>query len=195
MSILSDHELWISFKNGDLNSFSVIYKRYYAPLYAYGLGMNMKDESIKDAIQEVFLKLYFNTNFEVKGDNLKFYLLKAIRNQLLDVIKLKKESVDISQAGHNFSIDFTIEDKLIKEEEYNQLRLIVESVLDRLTDRQKEIMYLHFIEEISYEDIAGMMNIKVQSVRNIVFKAMEKLKGLNPDEFMFLIALLCLQQK
>lgn len=191
----SDYELWNSFKEGDRNSFSIIYKRYYESMYAYGISMGMKRELVKDAVQEVFFKLYFNTSFEVIGSNLKFYLLRSVRNQLLDSIKLKKDSIDISLYPNSFSLNVTVEEEIIDKEEYEQIKQLVDKVLSQLTERQKEIIYLRYIEEIDYTEIAQMMNIKVQSVRNIVFKAMEKLKGLNPEDFLFLISLLYFPSK
>jgi RNA polymerase sigma factor (sigma-70 family) len=189
----SDYDLWTSFKKGDRNSLSVIYKRYYESLYAYGISMGMKKETVKDAIQEVFLKLYFNTTFNVSDNNLKFYLLKSVRNQLLDMVKLKKDTEDVSKHGSSFTLDVTIEDELINNEEYLQIKQLVNKALSQLTERQKEIIYLRYVEEIEYAEIARLMNIKVQSVRNIVFKAMEKLKGLDPDDFIFFFTLLFLR--
>lgn len=193
MNTSSDCELWALFKEGDRNSFSVIYKRYYPMMYAYAISVGMTANGTKDAIQDIFLKLYFNIEFEVIGNNLKFYLLKAIRNNFLDSIRLKKNTVDISECEHSFYIHLTIEDKLIDEEERSYLRQVIDNMLSKLTDHQKEIIYLRYIEELEYEEIALMMNMKVQSVRNTVCKSMERLKELNPEEFMLL--LLCILLK
>lgn len=63
-------------------------------------------------------------------------------------------------------------------------------ILDLLTDHQREIVYLRFIEEMPYEEIAVMLDMKIQTVRGQVFKAMEKLRKLDSkDYFLFFLAL------
>ena len=63
-------------------------------------------------------------------------------------------------------------------------------ILDLLTDHQREIVYLHFIEEMPYEEIAVMLDMKIQTVRGQVFKAMEKLRKLDSkDYFLFFLIL------
>lgn len=195
MNIPSDCELWALFKEGDRNSFSAIYKRYYPIMYAYGISLGMATNVAKDAIQDVFLKLYFKIEFDVIGNSLKFYLLKAVRNSFLDIMRLKKETVELSECEQSFYIHLTVEDKLIHDEERKHLRQVIDNMLSRLSNHQKEIIYLRYIEELGYEEIALMMNMKVQSVRNTVCKSMEKLKELNPEEFiLFLFSLVLISE-
>ena len=78
----------------------------------------------------------------------------------------------------------------MEDEEYTAIKQRISHMLNTLTNHQKEVMYLRYIEELDYETIAQLMNIKVQSVRNIVCKSVEKLKSLSPDEFLCFLALL-----
>jgi len=50
-------DLWRKFKEGDRNLLGLIFKTYYDALYLYGLKFLNKEELVKDAIQDVFLKL------------------------------------------------------------------------------------------------------------------------------------------
>jgi DNA-directed RNA polymerase specialized sigma24 family protein len=71
----------------------------------------------------------------------------------------------------------------------------VNRILDLLTDHQREIVYLHFIEEMPYEEIAVMLDMKIQTVRGQVFKAMEKLRKLDSDKkiiFCFFLSYTCM---
>ena len=51
----SNHQ---SVQEGDMQ-FIALYKFYYQDLYAYGVSLGFNAEDVKDAIQEVYLKLYF----------------------------------------------------------------------------------------------------------------------------------------
>ena len=52
----------------------------------------------------------------------------------------------------------------------------VHHILKGLTGRQKEIIYLRFIHEMSFEEISEIMKINIQSARNLLFRSMEKIR-------------------
>ena len=54
-----------SVQEGDMQ-FIALYKFYYQDLYAYGVSLGFNAEDVKDAIQEVYLKLYFNEHLCIK---------------------------------------------------------------------------------------------------------------------------------
>lgn len=76
-------------------------------------------------------------------------------------------------------LNVTVEDELIEKEAQDEIRHKVEEYLKKLSDRQREIIYLRFIEEHSYEEIAEIMNISVESSRNLISKSLSKLKNQN----------------
>lgn len=49
-------------------------------------------------------------------------------------------------------------------------------MLRGLTGRQKEIIYLRFIHEMSFDEISEIMEINIQSARNLLVRSMEKLR-------------------
>ena len=70
----------------------------------------------------------------------------------------------------------TVEDELIDKEDHVEIKQKLEDYLKKLTDRQREIIYLRYIEEYSYEEISEIMNISVESGRNLISKSLNKLK-------------------
>ena len=83
----SNHQ---SVQEGDMQ-FIALYKFYYQDLYAYGVSLGFNTEDVKDAIQEVYLKLYFNERLCIDEKKIKFYLLRSVRNQLIDWERTKKD--------------------------------------------------------------------------------------------------------
>ena len=61
--------------------FIALYKFYYQDLYAYGVSLGFNAEDVKDAIQEVYLKLYFNEHLCIDE---KTYLSLYAPNQSAD---------------------------------------------------------------------------------------------------------------
>ena len=182
----SNHQ---SVQEGDMQ-FIALYKFYYQDLYAYGVSLGFNNEDVKDAIQEVYLKLYFNERLCIDEKKIKFYLLRSVRNQLIDWERTKKDTSSIEEEERSFKLSVSVEESFISDEEDLLLKKRVNRILDLLTDHQREIVYLHFIEEMPYEEIAVMLDMKIQTVRGQVFKAMEKLRKLDSkDYFLFFLIL------
>ena len=182
----SNHQ---SVQEGDMQ-FIALYKFYYQDLYAYGVSLGFNTEDVKDAIQEVYLKLYFNERLCIDEKKIKFYLLRSVRNQLIDWEHTKKDTSSIEEEERSFKLSVSVEESFISDEEDLLLKKRVNRILDLLTDHQREIVYLHFIEEMPYEEIAVMLDMKIQTVRGQVFKAMEKLRKLDSkDYFLFFLIL------
>ena len=181
----SNHQ---SVQEGDMQ-FIALYKFYYQDLYAYGVSLGFNAEDVKDAIQEVYLKLYFNERLCIDEKKIKFYLLRSVRNQLIDWERTKKDTSSIEEE-RSFKLSISVEESFIADEDDLLLKKRVNRILDLLTDHQREIVYLHFIEEMPYEEIAVMLDMKIQTVRGQVFKAMEKLRKLDSkDYFLFFLIL------
>ena len=182
----SNHQ---SVQEGDMQ-FIALYKFYYQDLYAYGVSLGFNTEDVKDAIQEVYLKLYFNERLCIDEKKIKFYLLRSVRNQLIDWERTKKDTSSIEEEERSFKLSVSVEESFISDEEDLLLKKRENRILDLLTDHQREIVYLHFIEEMPYEEIAVMLDMKIQTVRGQVFKAMEKLRKLDSkDYFLFFLIL------
>ena len=181
----SNHQ---SVQEGDMQ-FIALYKFYYQDLYAYGVSLGFNTEDVKDAIQEIYLKLYFNERLCIDEKKIKFYLLRSVRNQLIDWERTKKDTSSIEEE-RSFKLSISVEESFIADEDDLLLKKRVNRILDLLTDHQREIVYLHFIEEMPYEEIAVMLDMKIQTVRGQVFKAMEKLRKLDSkDYFLFFLIL------
>ena len=182
----SNHQ---SVQEGDMQ-FIALYKFYYQDLYAYGVSLGFNTEDVKDAIQEIYLKLYFNERLCIDEKKIKFYLLRSVRTQLIDWERTKKDTSSIEEEERSFKLSVSVEESFISDEEDLLLKKRVNRILDLLTDHQREIVYLHFIEEMPYEEIAVMLDMKIQTVRGQVFKAMEKLRKLDSkDYFLFFLIL------
>ena len=182
----SNHQ---SVQEGDMQ-FIALYKFYYQDLYAYGVSLGFNTEDVKDAIQEVYLKLYFNERLCIDEKKIKFYLLRSVRNQLIDWERTKKDTSSIEEEERSFKLSVSVEESFISDEEDLLLKKRVNRILDLLTDHQREIVYLHFIEEMPYEEIAVMLDMKIQTVRGQGFKALAKLRKLDSkDYFLFFLIL------
>lgn len=171
-----DASLLSGLVEGNQTSFSLLYTNYVNDLFAYGIGLGCDRERLKDAIQDVFYKLYENRRKLPQIKHLKYYLLRMLKNQLLDMHRSNQHQVALVSDELTFSIKTTILDDLISEEEQQLLQTKVTHLLDSLTDRQREAVYLRFIQEMEYDEIATLLNMTPQASRKLIFRAIKRMR-------------------
>lgn len=171
----TDAVLWQSFKKGDYEAFEVIYRRYFQLLGKYGSRFTNDPTLLEDAVQDLFVSLWKRR--EQLGslsdvENLKFYLLRSLRNQL---IRNSKQSVSDRTEGIDDFLDYLIElsseQKTIEDERTEAQVQRVRYAVDGLSPRQREAIHLRFYQGMSLDQIAAIMGISKQVVSNMLFKA------------------------
>jgi len=165
-----------TFIAGSSYAFSQIYEKYLNVLFAYGMALGFDRETVKDAVQEVFYKLHENKKHLGKLDGLKYYLLRMLKNHLLDVYRSEIETNDIDFYELTFSIKTTVLDELITKEEQEQLQTKIDSLLNLLTNRQREAVYLRFIQEMEYEEIGKLLDLTPHASRKLVSRAVKRMR-------------------
>lgn len=188
VSISNHVSLFAKFKEGDDHAFSFFYELYLNDLYAYGISLGGEKEVVKDAVQDIFVKIYFEKKDFASTDHLKYFLLKSLKNALYNIYKSKAVSTttSISEEVLNFSITTTVLDQIIVEEDRTLIKLQIDDLLSKLTSRQKEAIYLRFIQELEYEEIAEIMDMTPHAARKLISRSLKRLRD---DEQLLLICL------
>ena len=167
------------------SSLSALYEEQVNSLYSYGCKFTKDRELVKDCIQDIFVKLFLKKDISAIR-NMKFYLLRSFKNRLLDELsRIQPENID--EATFSYLQGDSDDDRLMEIDETIQLqKKYIEKIFENLTGRQKEAVYLYYIEELSYDEISQLLGMNYQSVRNIVHRALVRLReklGDKPPEF------------
>lgn len=169
-----DSEIWDAFRAGNEKSFAHIYNQYVEDLYRYGLKFYNHPHDVKDCIQDLFIKLYNNRANLGSTDNIQLYLFRALKNRLIDLYYSQRSSVSVDE------IPFEImgEDGIELGEDWNDIvkRKKLQKGMEALTARQKEAIYLRFTKEMQLEEISSLLDMNYQSVRNLIYRSIEKLR-------------------
>ena len=187
---------WVQFKDGDKEAFAIFYNLHIDRLYQYGLKLSNDEDTIKDAIQEVFLDLYLKRRSnQTTPENLKFYLLLALKRNLIKKLKTKRRFDEGEISEEKFlDLEFSPEYQMIEMEQDEETRHKVVEALNQLPDRQKEVIYLRFNESMDYPAIANLLGITIESVRKQVYRALKTVRELL-DNKSFTILFCFLQKK
>lgn len=174
---LSDAVIWDKFKVGDEAALSRIYHDHVDALYNYGIKFNSSSDFVKDCIQELFFELINHRSNLGPTTNIRFYLLKSLRRKIArnsgKIIHLRFENTGEEM---NSNSSPSAEKMLIDEEINFEMEGKVKTLLQKLSKRQKEAIYLKFYQELGYEEISEIMAISYQSARTIIFKAIKTLR-------------------
>lgn len=169
--------IWRRFKEGDLNAFQLIYDGFLSDLYAYGAKLAPGFELLDDCIQELFLELYTHRQNLNTPDNLRFYLLKALRRIVFHKIKKENRFINLEE-NLTKSFLFELELENYENEEINSEKMeMVKSALAELSTAQREILYLKFYNNLSYSEIGDLLGVKPDSAKKQIYRIIERLRG------------------
>jgi len=169
---------WNRLKNGDSQALGFLYEKYVDKLFIAAMHITEDRELAKDCVQEVFTEIwhYRHTISDIQYS--QSYLTQVLRSILLK--KQKKEN-----PAHHFELqesfvssDKTIEDIIISRDNENEKKKKLQLAMTKLSSRQQEMLHLHFDEGLSYEQIADKLNINYQSVNNLAFRSILRLRKL-----------------
>ena len=173
---LNNQIIWNDFRNGSKEALKFIYEDNYAPLFHYGMKITCDEDLVKDIIQDLFIELIDSGIKLSRTDNIRFYLLKALRNKLFNKLsRISKYSYNDSRQA-DFSMLESIEEQLIKKEIKADVQKKIINAIKKLSRKQQEIIYLHFYNDMSYHEIAEIFEVKLQTVRNLMNRSIQSLK-------------------
>lgn len=186
-------DLWQSLRNGERNALDDLFRRFYNELFAYSYNIVADEELVKDSIQELFLGLWRRRESLSKATSVKAYLLVSVRRLILDS-KLKERNRYERNRKYMegvFEEDFTMNQVELDCETNTENKELLR-VLNQLNGKQKETIFLRYYHGLSNEEIADVMDINYQSVKNNLSRAINSLRGIikSPSDLLILMTAL-----
>lgn len=182
-------EVWRRFVSGEDEYFKEVFNSYFKSMYGYGFKLCRRPELVKDCIQELFRNIWERKDELGHINSPQVYLFVSLRRNVLKKVKKQRKTEDLGTVNEA-SIQFFKEELIIRDEEKFQQKKDLENALNQLPNRQREVIYLYYYSGMSYGEIEQILSINRQSVRNHVYRAMERLRSLLPNEVMRLVKLL-----
>ena len=175
-----DHDLVREAKNGDSAAFEKLVNRYYQMVYTVAYGVLNHSESARDAVQEIFFKVFRELRkFEGKS-KFKTWLYRISVNAAIDEARKKRpvQSLD----GHEDPDD----DRPVmvpadpsagpRDRAYqSELRGLLNLALEELTPEHRAVLVLREFQDLSYEEIAETLQIEAGTVMSRLFYARKKM--------------------
>lgn len=166
---------WDALRNGDAEAFTALYNSYSKLLLSYGRKVHNDRQLVADSVQELFTYLWRRRNHLGDTASVKYYLIKALRTIIVKEIN-RKNFHQLNLAENKIAVYSSREDQIITEEYNMERKESIKEAIKNLSKREQEILHLKYFARLSNEEIAFLLDIKYQSVKNVAVRAIKKLK-------------------
>lgn len=148
-----DAQLVASFKDGQVESFGLLYDKYVRKIYDFIYYKTHHKETAEDLCSKVFMKCLENLEkYQEEKGAFSSWLYRIAANTVTDHWRTQKHHSDISDAW-----DLASEDDLLKDIANKEKFAEVEKLLKRLKPEQRDIVMLRIWSGLSYKEIAEII--------------------------------------
>lgn len=179
----SDHEdrlLVDALKGGERDSFALMVTKYRESVIRICRGYVGSYEDAEDLAQEVFIEVYRSIS-KFRGDSqFTTWLYRMAVNKSLNYLRYHKNRFRLYKSGEsageetliNHPDDIRTDDGAIDSDHRTALR----EALDKLSENQRTAFILNKYEELSYNEVADVMESTLATIESLIFRARQNLR-------------------
>jgi len=147
----ADNEVIARVLGGDVSTFSIIVKKYRQPLFRLGLKLIGNLSQVEDILQDTFIKAYKNLDRFEKRSSFKSWLYQIFMNTLRNALRgMSFIPIDKIQISMDFDGDKFLH--------HHQVAKLLQEAIQGLPPKQKMAVGLRIYEDLSFDEIAIIMN-------------------------------------
>jgi len=168
-----DHELLALIQAGNGRAFALLVERHTERFYRLAYRYLQSKEAAEDMVQDAFLKLWENPALWQPERKSKFttWFYRVVVNLCLDLRKKKKPAAlddDLPVIDDREPAD----KMLIRAQEQR----VLEKEIAALPERQRQALNLCFAEDLSNQEAADIMGLKLKALQSLIMRAKTTLK-------------------
>ncbi len=174
----TDSEL-VKLSLANQDDFVYIVDKYKEKLASYIKRLtNASTEDVEDTLQEVFIKVYLNLNdFD---ENLKFssWIYRITHNQVIS----RHRKLKARPEGYAVGIDDKLANSLMAEADIKGqvdnriLQKTINSVLNKINEKYRDVLVLKFLEEQSYQEISDILKKPLGTIASLINRAKQEFR-------------------
>lgn len=162
-------------RQGDQESFKVLYDRYIDQLHAFVFRFTKSSSLSDDVVQDVFIKIWEKREQLDPEKSFRAYLYKIAKNQVLNLFARYATELDIQKEMRQCALHFanTTEDTL----NFIETAKVIQEGISQLPPQQKRIFELCKNEGLTYEQAATELNLSASTINTQMVNALRFLKN------------------
>lgn len=150
-------------KSGDNDAFTLLVKRYKDIVFRYASGMLSDRMEAEDVSQEAFIKAFYSLSKLDNSYAFSSWLTRIVSNLCYDRIQKRKKENAVSGE----MIETISHSDLVQ----TDLQITIEEALNKLSPEHREVIILRDVEGYSYDEITGMLDIPLGTVKSRISAA------------------------
>lgn len=167
-----DKSLLSAIKNGDERAFDVLFRKYYPMLCAYG-NKFVELEDAEECVQDAMLWLWENKEVLVIHSSLSSYLFSIVYHRAINRINQK----EVKNRAENYfyqEMQSLIDDPNFYHIE--ELTIRIQEAVARLPESYKEAFMMHRFKNLSYKEIAEILEVSPKTIDYRIQQALKQLR-------------------
>ena len=176
----SDEQIKLTATKNRRVAINMLIEKYRQPLLRHALYILRDQDEAYDIVQETFIRGIRETRLFDPDFRVKAWLFRVAKNLCLNQLRNTSRRAAILQANPMPDRQEAEQWKHIFDGEQS-IRMM--TTLDKLNDAHKEILVLRYYDELSYTEIAQVLDIKLGTVMSRLSRARQKLLEVLPPEF------------
>lgn len=187
----TNRELLLLIREGNMVAFYQLYERYSRRLYGFVLRYIKREQDAEEIVQDVFIKIWEARHKIDVYSSFESFLFTIAYNATISLFR-KRASEEKYLEHLKLLQQVKAAPDLNDEIRFNELNEIVQTLLDELTPRQKEIFQLSREEGFTHEEIAKKLGISVLTVKKHITNTLVFLKSRMDSDLIFSALFFCL---
>lgn len=172
----SDEELAARVQAGDHDAFAVLLERYEIKLLRYGKKFLSNPQDIEDLVQDVFLSAYKNIQSFDRSQKFSPWIYRIAHNRFVDQLKKISRTPILYFDFDTLFVHPIHDEQAESEREQREMRDMIETGLGRVPEKYREILILHYLEDLKYKDISEILRVPIGTVAVRLKRAKDALR-------------------
>lgn len=176
------HSIFVGIKSGNEIEFNKLYEKYKALVYGASFSILKNKEDSEEIVQKVFIKLWRIEKNKLPTSNEASWLYSITKNETLNFLRNQKEEYNIDELYYITDEDKEV-NEIIEKDTYNR-------ILSKLNKKDQEIVSLKILSNLSFKEIAQILDMPIGTVQWKYYKSLHTLKILLSNLSMFIIMIM-----
>lgn len=158
---------------GDQEAFHKLYEETSSLVFGYALSILKDKHKAEDVMQDTYIKVYSNAgSYTGKGKPMAWILTITRNLALMNFRQKQHENIDDDQYQSIYDVPHI----------HSENKMLVDHLLSRLSDEEREIVMLHAMSELKHREIAALTGLPLSTVLSKYNRAIAKLREFMKEE-------------
>lgn len=158
---------------GDQEAFHKLYEETSSLVFGYALSILKDKHKAEDVMQDTYIKVYSNAgSYTGKGKPMAWILTITRNLALMNFRQKQHENIDDDQYQSIYDMPHI----------HSENKMLVDHLLSRLSDEEREIVMLHAMSELKHREIADLTGLPLSTVLSKYNRAIAKLREFIKEE-------------